>query len=107
MSRLSPSIVSGILKILGNSISTPRPGFPPSIRNGLLWKLILICGVSPPRDESLLFRQKDPKPFLPVRGPEGAWAATPNHNGSETRSAQTGLAKEVGFGVEVLPRPTQ
>jgi len=29
----------------------------------------LYCGLSRPRDESLLFRQKEPKPCLPVRGP--------------------------------------
>jgi len=26
------------------------------------------CGVSRPQDESILFRQKEPKPCLPVRG---------------------------------------
>ncbi len=30
---------------------------------------VFLCGVSAPRDESLLFRQKEPKPCLPVRGP--------------------------------------
>jgi hypothetical protein len=30
---------------------------------------MILCGVSSPRDEVLLFRQKDPKPFLPVRIP--------------------------------------
>ncbi len=28
------------------------------------------CGVSPPHDEVLLFRQKDPKPVAPGRGPQ-------------------------------------
>ena len=34
----------------------------------ICWGIIL-CRVSPLHDEVLLFRQKDPKPFLPVRGP--------------------------------------
>ena len=29
------------------------------------------CGVSAPHDEVLLFRQKDPKPWAPGRGPRG------------------------------------
>ena len=45
--------------------------------------------------QALLFRQKDPKPFSPVRGPLGASASAPNQNGSGTRCAQTSLAKEV------------
>ncbi len=28
------------------------------------------CGVSPPHDEAILFRQKDPKPVAPGRGPQ-------------------------------------
>ncbi len=35
-------------------------------------------GASPPRGESLLFRQKEPKQFLPVRVPAGASASAPN-----------------------------
>jgi len=31
-----------------------------------------------PADEVLLFRQKDPKPFPPVRGPMGPSASAPN-----------------------------
>ncbi len=42
-----------------------------------------LCGVSSPRDESLLFRQKGPKPFLPVRGPAGASAFVPNKMAQE------------------------
>ena len=34
-------------------------------------------GVSPPYDEDLLFRQKDPKPLAPGRGPIGAFAPVP------------------------------
>ena len=36
-----------------------------------------ICGVSPPHGEILLFRQKDPKPWAPGRGPSGAFAPVP------------------------------
>ena len=36
-----------------------------------------------PADESLLFRQKEPKPFLPVRGPMGASASVPNKMAQE------------------------
>jgi len=53
-----------------------------------------------PADEAFLFRQKDPKPFLPVRVPAGARPTTPNHDGCATRSevqshlsAQTVLAE--------------
>jgi len=76
-----------------------------------------------PADDLLLFRQKEAKPFLPVRGPSnlaqkqafrGAWSTTPNQDGSETRSeveshlsTQTVFAKEVGFGVPAQPRPRQ
>ena len=46
-----------------------------------------------PADEALLFRQKCPKPFPPVRGPLGPSASVPNQDGEGTRSAQTALAK--------------
>ncbi len=39
--------------------------------------LPLYGGVSPPRDEALLFRQKGLKPFSPVRGPFGE--TSPRH----------------------------
>ena len=61
-----------------------------------------------------MFRQKGPKPYLPVRDPAGPWSTTPNQDGSETRSevkshlsAQTVFAKEVGFGLPAQPRPRQ
>jgi len=69
-----------------------------------------------PADAALLFRQKDPKPFSPVRGPSdpaqkqalrGACSTTPNQDGSETRCAQTVFAKVVGFGAAAQPRPTR
>jgi len=31
--------------------------------------LLISCGLSPPSDEALLFRQKYPKPLPPMRGP--------------------------------------
>ncbi len=46
-----------------------------------------------PADEALVFRQKCPKPFPPVRGPPGASASVPNQDGEGTRSAQTALAE--------------
>ncbi|MDA0738266.1 MAG: hypothetical protein O2999_05885 [Nitrospirae bacterium] len=53
-----------------------------------------------PADDLLLFRQKEAKPFLPVRGTPGNWSTTPNQDGEETRykvqghlSAQTVLAE--------------
>jgi len=61
-----------------------------------------LCGVSSPHDESLLFRQKEPKPFSPVRGPSepaekqalrDASASAPNQDGSGTRFAQTAFAE--------------
>ena len=64
-----------------------------------LFKNYLMQGFAP-ADEALLFRQKDPKSFLPVRVPAGAWSTTPNHDGCATRSevqshlsAQTVLAE--------------
>ena len=47
-----------------------------------------------PTAEILLFRQKNPKPFPPVRGPTGPFVALPNQDGSETRYAQTVFPKE-------------
>ena len=44
------------------------------------------CGVSAPRDEVLLFRQKDPKPLAPRRGPPGAFAPVPTVRAAELAS---------------------
>ena len=41
------------------------------------------CGVSPPHGEILLFRQKDPKPWAPRRGPSGAFASVPKFRAAE------------------------
>ena len=68
--------------------------------------------VSSPRDEVLLFRQKDPKPFPPVRVPAGKLRPGTELYGCATRSevqshlsAQTMLAKIVEFGTAAPPRP--
>ena len=44
------------------------------------------CGVSPPHGEVLLFRQKDPKPWAPGRGPSGAFAPVPFVRAAELAS---------------------
>jgi len=59
----------------------------------------LLCGVSPPHDESLLFRQKCPKPFPPVRGPKGVppppprirWRGNSLRSNSPRREVDSGL----------------
>jgi len=68
------------------------------VRFGVFEKTIDLCGVSSPRDESLLFRQKEPKPFLPVRGPAGASVSAPNKMARGTRCAQTAFAEGVDSG---------
>ena len=44
------------------------------------------CGVSAPHAEVLLFRQKDPKPWAPGRGPWGAFAPVPKVRAAELAS---------------------
>ena len=39
--------------------------------------------MSPPHDEVLLFRQKDPKPLAPGRGPSGSFAPVPTVRAAE------------------------
>jgi len=69
--------------------------------------------VSPPRDESLLFRQKEPKPCLPVRGPPGPSASAPNKMARELapRCKATFPLKQPSprsrFGAPAPPHPTQ
>ncbi len=76
---------------------------------------MIICGLSRPRDESLLFRQKEPKPCLPVRGPSepaqkpalrDASASAPNKMAQELAALKQPSPRG-RFGPEVLPRPTQ
>ncbi len=59
-----------------------------------------------PADESLLFRQKEPKPFLPVRVPAGASASVPNKMAQELALLKQPSPRS-RFGTEALPRPTQ
>jgi len=56
-----------------------------------------------PADEALLFRQKDPKPFLRVRGPS---ASTPNKMARELAPLKQ-LSPKSRFGTPAPPRPTQ
>jgi len=49
--------------------------------------------VSSPRDEVLLFQQKDPNPFSLVNSPKGALCLSAKSYGCETCSAQTVFAK--------------
>jgi hypothetical protein len=67
----------------------------------------MISGVSPPHDEVLLFRQKDPKPIPPCRCPSGPLRGSPRPAAAELAPAQTVLAKKVEFGSAAKPRPTQ
>ena len=84
------------------------------------------CGVSPPHDEvpstlrqaqgsgqALLFRQKDPKPLAPRRGPSGAFAPVPVSWAAELASLRQsspsnnirdrGAATPAGAGPSVMP----
>jgi hypothetical protein len=68
-----------------------------------------------PADESLLFRQKEPKPYLPVRGPSepaqkqalrDASASVPNKMAQELAALKQPSPRG-RFGTEAPPRPTQ
>jgi len=72
-------------------------------------------GVSPPSDESLLSRQKEPKPCLPVRGPSepaqkqalrDASASVPNKMAQELARLKQPSPRG-RFGTPAPPRPTQ
>ena len=95
----APNAVSGahLFNInLQNFQQKNWPQFQPLIRN--FYRLIKISNQWLEWGPVLLFRQKCPKPFSPVRGPSGAWSTTPNHDGSGTRSAQTALAEKSDSG---------
>ena len=67
---LDPAVLEGVLA--GFRPRAPRGGS---------------CGVSSPHAEILLFRQKDPKPLAPVRGPsERAFAPVPQFRDAELAS---------------------
>ncbi len=57
-------------------------------------------------DEVLLFRQKDPKPLSPVRGPPGASASVPNKMARELAALKQPSPRG-RFGTEAPPRPTR
>ncbi len=57
-------------------------------------------------DEVLLFRQKDPKPLSPVRGPPGASASVPNKMARELAPLKQPSPRG-RFGTEAPPRPTR
>ena len=77
------------------------------------------CRVAPPHDEVLLFRQKDPKPLAPGRGPPGAFAPVPKVRAAElaalrqssppTRLRDRGAATPAGamLGQARRPVPTK
>ena len=58
----------------------------PDIFNRESSVVVFSCGVSPPHDEVHLFRQKDPKPLAPGRGPGGAFAPVPISRAAELAS---------------------
>ncbi len=73
---------------------------------------MFLCGVSSPRDESLLFRQKEPKPWLPVRGSSepaqkpalrDASASVPNKMAKELALLKQPSPRS-RFGTEAPPR---
>jgi len=72
----------------------------------------ILCEVSSPRDESLLFRQKEPKPYLPVRGPsepaqkpalQDSSASVPNKMAQELAALKQSSPRG-RFGTEAPPR---
>jgi hypothetical protein len=52
-------------------------------------KWVLVLPGFAPAGEVLLFRQKDPKPWWPWRGPSGALRRAADFGGAQTRYAQT------------------
>ena len=63
------------------------------------------CGVSPPHDEVLLFRQKDPKPLAPGRGPSGACAPVPVTWAAELATLRQSSPPNRNCGTGAQPRP--
>jgi len=59
-----------------------------------------------PADEVLLFRQKDPKPFSPVRGPPGPSASAPNKMARELAPLKQPSPRS-RFGAAASPHPTR
>ena len=63
------------------------------------------CGVSAPHAEVLLFRQKDPKPLAPGRGPSGAFAPVPVAWAAELASLRQSSPLNRILGTGAQPRP--
>ena len=66
---------------------------PQQHRKRLLIPLFDVCGISPPHDEALFFREKGRKPFSPVGGPTGSQRHEEISGSFGTRYAQTVLAR--------------
>ncbi len=86
-------------------IPAPPPVIPDPDRGSRVF--VFACGVSAPHDEVLLFRQKDPKPVAPGRGPpEGVpvprslWCGLRNSLRSDSPRRQNGRD-----GTGAQPRP--
>ena len=62
------------------------------------------CGVSAPRDEVLLFWQKDPNHGRPGVAPGGAFAPVPFVRAAELASLGQSCP-HIGFGTGAQPRP--
>ena len=74
---------------------TPRVSFAVQLKFGFF--MYLKQGFAP-ADDLLLFRQKEAKPFLPVRGTTGNCSTAPNPDGSETRcEVQSHLSTQTVF----------
>ena len=63
--------------------------FPTFSSGNHLLELSEFYGVSSPYAEALLFRQKDPKPCRPWRGPSGSPVRFADSGGAQIRQAQT------------------
>ena len=62
-------------------------------------------GVSPPHAEVLLFRQKDPKPLAPGRGPRGVPLPQSRMLGLRNSLRSDSPRHQIGFGTGAQPRP--
>ena len=64
-----------------------------------------VRGVSAPRDEVLLFRQKDPKPSTPGRGPRGVPLPQSRLLGLRNSLRSDSPRPKIDFGTGAQPRP--
>ena len=107
--EISPAFPSSC----SGSISCCFPRAAGAKRLSRVWWEIIKVGFRPPADESLLFRQKEPKPFPPVRGPSdsaqkqvlrGPSASAPNKMARELAPLKQ-LSPKSRFGAPAPPRP--